>query len=61
MIMGGTGLRPVVSGVTPETIGNRTSVWCMNKHQPSVSHDEIRRDAEFNPRDAGATHKILTV
>jgi hypothetical protein len=47
--------------VTPETIGNRTSVWCMNKHQPSVSHDEIRRDAEFNPRDAGATHKILTV
>lgn len=56
---GGTGLRPVVSGVAPETapagkafIPNRTS-------RPSDSRPKIRRDAEFDRPEAGSTRGFL--
>jgi excinuclease ABC subunit A len=55
--LGGTGLRPVVSGVTPETVVGQTMVPRSSDDPQSVSPDEIRRDAEFNPRDASATPK----
>ncbi len=53
--VGGTGVTPVVSGVAPET-GKRGPADLSPHYYPqSTSHDEIRRDAEFNPRDAGST------
>jgi U32 family peptidase len=53
--VGGTGVTPVVSGVAPET-GQRSPTAPSPCYYPqSTSHDEIRRDAEFNPRDAGST------
>ena len=54
---GGTGVSPVVSGVPPETVaGGRALPFSANQRQ-SASHDEVRRDAELDPRDAGATNK----
>jgi primosomal protein N' (replication factor Y) len=56
--MGGTGVAPVVSGVAPETVAGQTmaSSTTVNPNRPA--HDEIRRDAEFDGRDARATHGI---
>ena len=56
--MGSTGVPPVVSGVSPETVAARMSASLFTDQLHSVSHDGIRRDAEFNPRDAGATVKF---
>jgi excinuclease ABC subunit A len=56
--LGSTGLRPVVSGVTPETVGGRTMVPHSSDNPRPASPGEIRRDAGFDPRDAGATTKI---
>jgi len=52
---GGTGVTPVVSGVAPETGKQGPTAPSPHYHPQSTSHDEIRRDAEFNPRDAGST------
>ena len=49
--LGGTGVPPVVLGVAPETEKGRTS------DSDPMSSEKIRRDAEFHPRDAGATTK----
>jgi excinuclease ABC subunit A len=56
--LGSTGLRPVVSGVTPETVGGRTMAPRSSDDPQPASPGEIRRDAGFDPRDAGATTKI---
>ncbi len=53
--VGGTGVTPVVSGVAPETGQRGPTAPSPSRHPQSTSHDEIRRDAEFNPRDAGST------
>jgi putative protease len=53
--VGGTGVTPVVSGVAPETGQQGPTAPSPSRHPQSTSHDEIRRDAEFNPRDAGST------
>jgi putative protease len=53
--VGGTGVTPVVSGVAPETGKRGPTAPSSHYHPQSTSHDEIRRDAEFNPRDAGST------
>jgi excinuclease ABC subunit A len=54
--LGSTGVPPVVSGVAPETAG-QTIALNSAALLASKSPDEIRRDAEFDPRDAGATPK----
>jgi putative protease len=51
----GTGVTPVVSGVAPETGQRSPTAPSSHDHPQSTSHNEIRRDAEFNPRDAGST------
>jgi len=58
---GGTGVPPVVSGVVPETVarGSIALPTANDLHRSFPS--EIRRDAEFNPRDAGATQLIVLV
>jgi len=61
LFQGGTGLRPVVSGVSPETVGKRTIAPPLSMNQRSISPDEIRRDAEFNRRDACSTHQTSFV
>ena len=53
--MGGTGLRPVVSGVPPETVGKRAWVFDCADNKQRTRPDEIRRDARFDGRDARAT------
>jgi predicted AlkP superfamily pyrophosphatase or phosphodiesterase len=53
---GSTGVSPVVSGVAPETVGGRTSDLPSSALQQSTSPHEIRRDAEFDRRDACATN-----
>jgi anthranilate synthase component 1 len=45
--VGGTGLRPVVSGVAPETESKRMSGSQLSTKELSTSPEEIRRDAEF--------------
>ncbi len=60
-LLGGTGVPPVVSGVTPETVGQATISPATSTNPLRSSLDEIRRDAEFNPRDAGATQLIILV
>jgi hypothetical protein len=45
-LVGGTGLRPVVSGVPPETVAQRITGTRTANH-PMQSPPEIRRDAEF--------------
>jgi len=45
--VGGTGLRPVVSGVAPETVGGQTSDPQSTRKGQSTSPGEIRRDAEL--------------
>jgi putative protease len=56
---GGTGVAPVVSGVAPETAERAAAVSSTRNRSPSTSPNEIRRDAEFNPRDAGSTLIVL--
>ncbi|HEY5297204.1 MAG TPA: DEAD/DEAH box helicase [Verrucomicrobiae bacterium] len=59
--MGSIGLRPVVSGVAPETIERRELALARANKQQETCADEIRRDAGFNRRDACAPReKILT-
>jgi hypothetical protein len=53
--MGGTGLRPVVSGVAPETGARRCQPLLFMNHSKWMRPDEIRRDAGFDGRDARAT------
>ena len=48
------GLRPVVSGVPPETGETRAPAFT-KRNFVLWALDGIRRDAEFHPRDAGAT------
>ena len=59
--MGSTGVPPVVFGVSPETVAGWTSASLFTDQLHFVSHDGIRRDAEFNPRDAGATVELSFV
>ena len=56
-----TVLQPVVSGVSPET--GRKQGLLENPLAPNDAAlpEKIRRDAEFNPRDAGATQLIVLV
>jgi len=54
---GGTGVAPVVSGVAPETVAGQTTASSTAANPNRPAHDEIRRDAEFDGRDARATHK----
>jgi primosomal protein N' len=56
--MGGTGVPPVVSGVAPETVAGQTIASSTTTNPNRSAHDEIRRDAEFDGRDARATHGI---
>ena len=56
--LGSTGVPPVVSGVAPETATNRTAGFGSTVLTAAMSPKEIRRDAEFHPRDAGATTKL---
>jgi putative protease len=58
-LAGGTGVPPVVSGVAPETVGKRAIARCMEHQKQSEASAGIRRDAEFNPREAGATLVVL--
>ena len=53
--LGGTGLRPVVSGVPPETVARRGLALVCADNQQRTTFDEIRRDAGFDGRDARAT------
>ena len=57
---GGPGLRPVVSGVPPETAGERGRALIPAHNPQRTRPDGIRRDAGFNGRDARATHGALT-
>ena len=59
ILNGSTGVPPVVSGVAPETCMRGTTISQAANHSNPLSPSEIRRDAEFNPRDAGATLIIL--
>jgi putative protease len=56
-----TGVPPVVSGVAPETDKGRTTTLAPIVNPQRSSFDEIRRDAEFNPRDADAPQLIVLV
>ena len=57
--VGGAGVSPVLSGVPPESVEKATfSVGCESIGK-STSHDEIRRDAEFDGRDARATNPAI--
>lgn len=56
LVPGGTGLRPVVAGVPPETLGEREMALTTERHQQRTATNEIRRDAGFDGRDARATH-----
>ena len=56
---GGTGLRPVVSGVAPETGGTSTPTLTANINPLRSPQNEIRRDAEFNGRDARSTQQQI--
>ncbi len=60
LTMGGTGVSPVVSGVPPETVGRAGRFPLTNVERQSNSHDEIRRDAEFDGRDARANQDAAT-
>ena len=53
---GSTGLRPVVSGVAPETVGRCGQTLIRADNPQRTLSDEIRRDAGFDGRDARATH-----
>ena len=59
IVGGSTGLRPVVSGVAPETGGRHDLTEGSSVPTAAMLPEEIRRDAEFYPRDAGATLIIL--
>jgi hypothetical protein len=53
---GGTGLRPVVSGVAPETGGATGHVnWVVLENVRHIFAEKIRRDAGFNRLEADAT------
>jgi predicted AlkP superfamily pyrophosphatase or phosphodiesterase len=54
--VGSTGVSPVVSGVSPETVLTATTTLIGNANPRSSSSNEIRRDAEFDRRDARATN-----
>jgi hypothetical protein len=54
--IGGTGLRPVVSGVPHETVVGRAIALDSVDNRQRTNSDEIRRDAGFDGRDARATH-----
>jgi U32 family peptidase len=56
-----TCLRPVVSGVSPGTGGRQGLLESPLAPNDAALPQKIRRDAEFNPRDAGATQLILLV
>jgi hypothetical protein len=57
-IFGSTGLRPVVSGVAPETGNMAGSMrWRILKKARRRHAEQIRRDAGFNGRDARATFR----
>ena len=59
LAVGSTGLRPVVSGVAPET-GRKLGLLDSLSVSPDATRpSKIRRDAEFHPRDAGATLIVL--
>jgi excinuclease ABC subunit A len=49
--LGGTGLRPVVSGVAPETVVGRTMAPRSSDNPQPASPDEIRRDAAATPKN----------
>jgi U32 family peptidase len=52
---GSTGFRPVLSpGVAPETVETAAQVIKVDNRQHRERPSEIRRDAEFNPRETGA-------
>ncbi len=53
--MGGTGVPPVVSGVAPETVAGQTMASSTTTNPNRPTNGEIRRDAEFDGRDARAT------
>jgi excinuclease ABC subunit A len=56
--LGGSGVPPVVSGVAPGTVGQAMIVSAVSEPPRCPPRDELRRDAEVDPRDASATRKI---
>jgi predicted AlkP superfamily pyrophosphatase or phosphodiesterase len=54
--VGSTGVSPVVSGVAPETVLTASAALAGNGNPRSPSSKKIRRDAEFDRRDACATN-----
>jgi hypothetical protein len=59
--LGSTGLRPVVSGVAPETGGERGLELKSTNHLQRTPPAEIRRDAGFDRRDARATNEKINL
>jgi hypothetical protein len=55
--LGGTGLRPVVSGDSPETAVGRRLALVSAANQQWTATDDIRRDARFDGRAARAVVK----
>jgi hypothetical protein len=55
-LSGGTGFQPVVSGVAPETVVGFTIAISRTNDLRRATHNEIRRDAGFDRRDARSTH-----
>jgi putative protease len=49
------------TGVAPETVEGRATLPSPSFNLQRSFSDEIRRDVEFNPRDAGATQLIVLV
>lgn len=56
--VGGTDLRPVVSGVPPETVVGRASALTSADSEPCKLLDESRRHAGFDARDARVTNRM---
>jgi putative protease len=58
---GSTGVPPVVSGVAPETVARGSIALPTANGLHRSFPNEIRRDAEFDPRDAGATQLVVLI
>jgi superfamily II DNA/RNA helicase len=55
ILVGGTGVAPVVSGVAPETLVRQNIAESSGVPEPPNAAEAIRRDAELNRPEAGAT------
>ena len=60
-LLGGTGVPPVVSGVAPETVARGSIALPTANDLHRSFPNKIRRDAGFDPQDAGAAQLIVLV